>query len=528
MRDSRGIALDRHSRHARGAYRPASCTLGSPCSAKPRRPALASPEPLFLPAGRRFCCSAAACRAIGGAKCAAGLLLLVLAVEPPAAREAPPLSPAASSALAAARLAAITRAAFSVASPPSRRASPPARTPPPPPTARPPPPRRAAAAPPKPAAPPPPRSRPPPPPPRPAPLPPPLASPPPRPTPTPTPTPTPAPAAPPRPPPIPPPALPSPPAWTLWEATNCWEGHGAVGLEASPSAAAPGVSTAADCQAACALLPRCNAFLLTRAPPRACYRKALLSPRECRADPSIDLYATPLPPLPPAPPSPSPRSPRRHRTAAAIAEALNARFAAGMDSAPSETPGVLVHVFDGFVRQYDAPWRLQEMGGVPPDRLSASLIHSRSRALFTKSSAAGFVLSPEENSILCAWAVDAGTMDRNCFPPGPSESCIPGCTGGEQWCEVEETGYCPWAGGHLREMAAQQLARGDNTYNEVIVDGRVFEQRAPRSIEAVVATGWDGEARAAHQLLLAHFEMSGDELPLLRLDLGAATPFVVI
>eukprot|EP00966_Prymnesium_polylepis_P286828 6625199-Prymnesium_polylepis.1 len=112
-------------------------------------------------------------------------------------------------------------------------------------------------------------------------------------------------------------------------------------------------------------------------------------------------------------------------------------------------------------------------------------------------------------------------MQRNCFPPGPSQHCIPGCTGGQEWCEVSASDYCPWRGGtHLRYMAQQLVRLGAGRYNEVIIDGRVFETNAPRSIEAIFSQGSapqeGSEAHTVHRLLVEHFRgIAGGAPPLL-------------
>ena len=112
-------------------------------------------------------------------------------------------------------------------------------------------------------------------------------------------------------------------------------------------------------------------------------------------------------------------------------------------------------------------------------------------------------------------------MNRNCNPPGPSEHCVPGCSGGEQWCEIAPSGYCPWGKGHLRDMVQQQLWLGSQNYNEVIVDGHVLETNAPYSIAAVFSQGRgaSGDAHAVQQKLVQHFGISDSALPVLSLEL---------
>ncbi|KAL3922171.1 MAG: hypothetical protein SGPRY_004655 [Prymnesium sp.] len=127
-----------------------------------------------------------------------------------------------------------------------------------------------------------------------------------------------------------------------------------------------------------------------------------------------------------------------------VVQELNARFATGRGGPRSELPGVLIHVFDGFVRQWDAPWRIQEVGA------------------------------------------------------------------------------------HVHDMVKQQLMRGgQSSYNEIIIDARSFEGNAPRSIVAVFSQGSaTQEARKAHALLLRHFRINNDELPLVQLNPLFPSPFM--
>ena len=120
-------------------------------------------------------------------------------------------------------------------------------------------------------------------------------------------------------------------------------------------------------------------------------------------------------------------------------------------------------------------------------------------------------------------------MSRNCNPPGPSASCVPGCSGGEQWCEIAPTNYCPWGQGHLRDMVQQHLWHGAQSYNEVIIDAQVLEQNAPYSIEAVFSLGNADQVRTTQQLLVDHFGVSSGVIPLLSLNVNdGQAPFRVI
>ena len=146
-------------------------------------------------------------------------------------------------------------------------------------------------------------------------------------------------------------------------------------------------------------------------------------------------------------------------------------------------------------------------------------------------SAGGYVINPAYNEFLCSWAVDGGTMNRKCDPPGPApdRSCVPGCTGREPWCEdAPWSNYCPWGRGHLTDMVRQHLQIGPQRYNEVIVDAHVYEAKLPRSIEAVYFSSNEGKARDIHQKIVDHFGLRPSQIPLLRVDMHASAPFTFV
>ena len=125
------------------------------------------------------------------------------------------------------------------------------------------------------------------------------------------------------------------------------------------------------------------------------------------------------------------------------------------------------------------------------------------------------LVAAEHNNILCSWATDAGSMTRICSPPGVSETCIPGCSGGEDWCENQKKPlYCPWGKGRLRDMVAQSQRGGG--YNEVIVGRDDYESRLPQAVEAVVFTGDDrSKAEAVHAKFLGAYGLAASQVPLL-------------
>ena len=124
-------------------------------------------------------------------------------------------------------------------------------------------------------------------------------------------------------------------------------------------------------------------------------------------------------------------------------------------------------------------------------------------------------------------------MGRLCDPPGVSETCIPGCSGGEEWCENQPGSsggrHCPWGPGHARDMVEQQLQSGNqNRYSEVIVDAAVWSKRLPRSIEAVYYTSakWMDKATDVRDLIASHFHIPESRIPVLQFDASSGTaPF---
>lgn len=229
------------------------------------------------------------------------------------------------------------------------------------------------------------------------------------------------------------------------------------------------------CKAACLELPRCNAFLMSAW--HTCFRKDLLSVGGCLSDSSLNLYyiSVSSPPLSPPTPKPPPRPPWRAGAGEEVVALLNRAFAAGVEgTSNAEIPGVLLHQWDNFGEKSDTPWVIKAPEKPLSDRLSASLINAKHRAIFEgQGGTGGFVIAPEYNRILCSWSVDAGTMNRRCDKPPPGiakEDCIPGCSGREKWCEEEDENsrwYCPWGPEHTRDMVSQQISWNAGRYNEV-------------------------------------------------------------
>ena len=342
-------------------------------------------------------------------------------------------------------------------------------------------------------------------------------------------------------------------------------------LESELQSVAPDVGSISSCQAACIGFPRCNAILWSKAAAggSACYRIELSSPQACDADDTMDLYwfdsrespppAFPYPTRPPAkPPLPSPPPPRPppplppppkpplsppppfEESQKTTVIQLNRRVHAGIKSDVRDVPGVLIHMFDGFGDQTETPWM-----PCPPslswcypfsDRFSSSLVNSEVRGYYHGQSGIGFIASFEHNQVLCSWLADAGSMTRTCSPPAGSSTtfsdgtCVPGCSGRENWCTASDVGYCPFRPHDLRLMVQHHVARGgvrSSGYNEVILSSAAWVSNLPYSIEAVVHSS-DADsfrARAIQKLFIDHF---GVPVPLVRFDVNADEPFQLV
>lgn len=172
--------------------------------------------------------------------------------------------------------------------------------------------------------------------------------------------------------------------------------------------------------------------------------------------PPLPLF--PPRPLSPPPPLPPPWSP----PPLSKAEDLNARFKAGTIQAPASIydAGVLVHQFDfmdasdpdgtvwlpGSGEIYDqVAKRCCKSTSDRGDRISATLINgmmqpepSGSMPIYSFG-LGGIILNPMNNSLLCSYPYDVGSMDRLCNPKGVSERCVPGCT--HPWRANEPGGF---------------------------------------------------------------------------------------
>ena len=193
------------------------------------------------------------------------------------------------------------------------------------------------------------------------------------------------------------------------------------------------------------------------------------------------------------------------------------------------------------------------------DRISAAIINGNMQKEFAGSvpifsfSLSGIVLSPTHNKLLCSYAYDVGSLNRVCTPRGVSSTCVPGCTAFDtpwprppavQWCTdvLQDQWPCAWKPSDTRLMLQKrEMLRSagrkpfHKTYDdgkfyvEMIFDAEEFMNNLPHSIDAVFYLNEDctdsmagpkcrDYAIGAHRTMLRHFELSLEEMPLLRLD----------
>ena len=271
------------------------------------------------------------------------------------------------------------------------------------------------------------------------------------------------------------------------------------------------------------------------------------------------------PPPPPAlAPPPALPPPQPHGV---VAARLNQRFRDGVAADGLERAGVVLHQFDGMddPDPTGTPWKptirqANRDHSRTTDRISAALVNramtpepppAEGRWPIYSHSLSGVVLSPRHNALLCSYSFDSGTIDRTCKAAAKSGgSCVPGCTkdGRNQWCEEGANGAnhkwpCAWRPTDLRPMLELRERLRVNLrkpegktwddhkfYNELIFSAETYVGALPQSIEAVFfLKGGDcgdvfdgpkceGYAVQAHRTMRAHFGLSGEEMPLLRLD----------
>lgn len=271
------------------------------------------------------------------------------------------------------------------------------------------------------------------------------------------------------------------------------------------------------------------------------------------------------PPIPPLPP-PSPRHPP---PGAAVADRLNERFRVARPSNDLRNIGVLLRQFDS-TEHPEKPWlpcpefcrgdrQVCECAFLR-DRLSSSVVfadmpHEGSIPLY-EGKRGGVVYNPDPSftRIFCAYPSDAGSRARVCDPPGPSESCTPGCTDSwHPWCDGNQHDvWCsgnPWSPNMLPTLLEGFMGRQASTYNEFVLDAAYSVHNLPASVEAFFfpmsdrCVG-DGHMRLedlrdggttpcvadvvrSHSRFLLEYGLSADEVPLLAMKLDDwDAPFV--
>lgn len=251
----------------------------------------------------------------------------------------------------------------------------------------------------------------------------------------------------------------------------------------------------------------------------------------------------PAPPLPSPPPpcyipSPPPRPPPSPPSAPPmpIVDQLNMRFKAGKPSDDVSRAGVLVHQFDG---QEDWAKRWMPCSSTETwcqhfhDRFATSIIAADYAHLFNQAGGLIFRMSPPStNEIFCSFPADGGTMSNICSPPGPSETCVPGCWHGTpNWCTLEKTWQCAFRPDDFGAMLrAHTFGQGNKNYNEVILSTAHYVANLPHSLEAMFVTSRnDAETRQAHALFLTTYGYTASQFPLVLLNIrDTAAPFIDI
>ena len=169
------------------------------------------------------------------------------------------------------------------------------------------------------------------------------------------------------------------------------------------------------------------------------------------------------------------------------------------------------------------------------DRICASLVWAglegelRRHLFFQTTSGAyfgGFVFSPSQNQLNCAYGGDGGTNRKTCNPPGLSQTCVPGCG---PFCGEGGGGrQCSSRPAKLAAVLDYQAKGGARTAtNEMVFDQRTFEEHLPHSVEAI---WWDPQRtdgsreRAIHQRFCERFGLHPDQLPFVRLGQGRGGP----
>ena len=279
----------------------------------------------------------------------------------------------------------------------------------------------------------------------------------------------------------------------------------------------------------------------------------------------IDVQPTlpappPLPPALPHPPTPPPSmpSPPLQPKLSVLAQ-LNLRFALGGYTNNLTRAGVMIHQFDGLddPDPNGQPWMPGLGRRDVSDRISAALIYGSmardkpGNLPLYSFDLGGIILNPEHNHLLCSHPGDVGSIARKCPTLGGSATCTPGCTvwdGADTWCDpsldrLDWPFFCTYPPSRLAdamEIRDNLGKRGDwydhkmwqdgKFYDEHIFDAYNYVNELPWSVSAFFfikggcGDAYDGPkcedyVRAAHATFLHHFQLTNEDVPLLRLDL---------
>jgi hypothetical protein len=223
---------------------------------------------------------------------------------------------------------------------------------------------------------------------------------------------------------------------------------------------------------------------------------------------------------------------------------LNRRFVAGAPSNSLYEAGVPLHVLDGYERS-NAPWSF-DPSSPTGDRASASIVNARHPDVYENllrpvgsQRMPGFVLAdaPTKERLSCSYFRDGGTNSASQNCDHTDTSCASGCIA--SWCEGDMDWYCafpPWRLKDMMEAHDREVWRGHHphwSYNELVLDTwrKPWELDMPHMVVAVFVQAGSEEAEvmyglAVHSKLLAFFNLSENDVPLLEYDATSASePF---
>ena len=270
-----------------------------------------------------------------------------------------------------------------------------------------------------------------------------------------------------------------------------------------------------------------------------------LPPANSPAWPSSSPPPPPQPLMPPDPPPPQPFPPLLAKDAQANLDRLNAQFVRGHASNNLLDVGILVHQLDTLDEAHPGenptPWLQQhecpESGCA--DHLSGSIINRKVPYIYSDD-AVGFVMSPEQAVVRCAFPEDGGTMSRTCQPgEAVPADCLPGCYSDGRQCvthtvaATKQNCYTPQSLANMLYQCEMYSSRHfDNNngcrqgngcrYNEIILERVPWTERQPHATEAIFypAGGDAASARRVHAAFLRHYSLTAAQVPLVRLNLA--------